>query len=256
PRVWTANVSGAVGPREFQFWLYRPADGWRIVQDYSLLNTFSWIPAATGRYALQVWVRTRGATIPYQGYASSNYFDVTPALPISDVKLVPSLAPPIKAGRTVTWTASARGGVGPLQFAFRVYDPVNGWRTIQDYSARNTMTWTPSTAGTYAVAVSVRSTGSTAAEEGSASSGPVAVLPVAPMVTGVTTSLPLPLPTGVPVVWTAEAAADAPLEYQYWLFSPWEGWTIAKPYSSASDWTWTPSLPGRYALQVWVRRAG
>ncbi len=254
--VWTANVTGGVGPHEFQFWLYRPADGWRIVQDYTPVNTFSWTPAATGRHALQVWVRTRGTTIPYQGYASSNYFDVTNALPISGLRLTPGITPPLTAGRPMTWTASASGGVGPLQYAFRLYDPGTGWQTLQDYSSRQTLTWRPSVAGTYAVEVSVRSTGSPAAAEGSASTGLFSVLPVAPAVTGVKTSLPLPLPTGVPVVWTAEAAASAPLEYQYWLFSPWEGWTITKPYGPARDWTWTPSLPGRYALQVWVRRVG
>lgn len=68
----------------------------------------------------------------------------------------------IAAGTTVTWTATATGGVAPLQYKFWAYDPSIGWSVIQDYGSANTTTWTPLKPGTYDLQVWVRAAGSTA----------------------------------------------------------------------------------------------
>jgi hypothetical protein len=47
-------------------------------------------------------------------------------------------------------------------------------------------------------------------------------------------------------------------EYKFWLKGPLTGnvWTVAQEYSTASAFSWTPSLAGDYTIWVYVRNAG
>ncbi len=70
----------------------------------------------------------------------------------------------VAPGTTVTWTATATGTVYPLQFRFDRKNDLGTWMTVQNYSSVNTYTWTPAAAdaGSNAVRVSVRNSGSLA----------------------------------------------------------------------------------------------
>ena len=80
------------------------------------------------------------------------------ALTLTNFSATPSL--PLQTGDEVTWRATAVGGIGPLQYQFWLLEPGTGWRVLQEWSAQNVATWTPTTPGSYIVQVWVRSAGS------------------------------------------------------------------------------------------------
>jgi hypothetical protein len=61
PVTFTAAGSGGTGKYEYRFWL-NTGTGYAIVQDYSTLPTWTWIPALAGHYDLLVDVRSLGST--------------------------------------------------------------------------------------------------------------------------------------------------------------------------------------------------
>ena len=67
----------------------------------------------------------------------------------------------------------------------------------------------------------------------------------------------LPLQTGDEVTWRATAVGGiGPLQYQFWLLEPGTGWRVLREWSAPNVATWTPTTPGSYIVQVWVRSAG
>jgi hypothetical protein len=162
--TWTANATGGYGPLEYKFWLYSQSSGWAMVQDYGSSNQYTWASRAedAGSHALQVWVRTVGSTALYEAYNGTSLFNLTGPPAVTVTALTSSPSGPFSVGQTVTFTATANGGYGPLQFKFWRYDST-GWSLVQDYSSSNTYTWStgPGDGGTHALQVWVRSNGST-----------------------------------------------------------------------------------------------
>ena len=153
---WRASISGGSTSVEYQF-LRLDADGWHVVQSYSSASSYGWIPRAAdvGDHALQVWVRNSGSSQPYDTWASVTFTvpDPTPHVQIEQLGPMPSL----DTGATVSWRASARNGVAPYLYRFARLD-ADGWHLVQDYSSRDTYSWSPTAAdvGTHTIQVWVR----------------------------------------------------------------------------------------------------
>jgi hypothetical protein len=62
PVVFTAAGSGGSGTYEYRFWLNSGA-GYAVVQNYSTLPTWTWIPSVAGAYDVLVDVRSVGSTV-------------------------------------------------------------------------------------------------------------------------------------------------------------------------------------------------
>lgn len=76
PITWTAQaVGGTAGPIQYEFWVM-DANGWSLAQAYSAANTFTWTPAISGTYAIQVWVRSAGSTQKYESWLGSPTFAI------------------------------------------------------------------------------------------------------------------------------------------------------------------------------------
>jgi hypothetical protein len=253
PVVWSVGTPPVGGPYDVAFWLYEAQSGWKVVQAYGPQSTFVWTPATTGKYALQAWVRRRGTTLSYQGYAASNYFQVNapPAITIDNISRAPGgmVAP----GTPVTWTVQARGSA-LLEYEFALNDG-NGTSLLQSFGAVPHVTWTPTNTGTVSVTVRVRHAGF-AETVVSATSAALTVGATALRVAAIVQGHPLPLAVGRPVTWAAVAVPGQPLEYAFWLLNPTTGWSLVRAYGSDPTWSWIPPAAGRYALQVWVRRPG
>jgi len=174
--TWTATATGGVAPLQYAFYLYTAAtNSWSLPQPFSTSNTWTWTPAQPGQYAVQVWVKNNGSTAAYDTWAGSGSFTIgTPPT----VTLTASPTPPQPAGTAITWTATATGGVAPLQYAFYLYTAAtNSWSLRQPFSTSNTWTWTPAQPGQYAVQVWVKNNGSTAAYDTWAGSGSFTISP-------------------------------------------------------------------------------
>jgi hypothetical protein len=161
--TWTAAVGGGPGPLYYQFWRL-DADGWHLAQDYSTNPSYSWTPGVNdaGDHALQVWVRRQSSNAPYEAWAGVAFTVSAPPTPSVQIEaLGPIPAPGI--GATVSWRATASGGVGPYQYRFMRYD-ADGWHLVQDYGLSDTYTWSPtaSDTGAHSIQVWVRNNGSSA----------------------------------------------------------------------------------------------
>jgi hypothetical protein len=77
----------------------------------------------------------------------------------------------IRAGRSVTFTATATGGTSPYQFTWVVFDG-SAWSTLRSWGD-GSISWTPPRSGSYRIGVWARSAG----VDPVAASVPVTVLP-------------------------------------------------------------------------------
>jgi hypothetical protein len=259
---FTATASGgSAGPLQYQFYRYDESTGWAIVQPYSASRTYTWTPGsnAAGTHALQVWVRSPGASAQYEDWMGTGSFSVV-VDPLTAASLRADVVFPVPSNTPVTWTATVGGGVAPLAYQFWVMKAGSGWTMARDYGSSGTFTWTPASDGTYAMQVWVRNAGSTAAYDTWAGSETFTIGSSAPARV-VTISSDLSSPSATPMVWTAVASGGTagPLQYQFWRYSQSSGtWTLVQAYGPSNKYSWTPSASesGTYALQAWVRSFG
>ena len=120
----------------------------------SVLDTLVYLRAKT-----KVWVEITTLLIPGENDGDGELDDMTRWLVANLGADVPL---PTTVGTPMTWTATATGGVAPLQYQFWRYSG-GAWTMVQDYSSSNTYAWTPGAGdvGYNAIEVWVRSAGST-----------------------------------------------------------------------------------------------
>jgi len=271
PVTWTATATGGVAPLEYQFWRYDYSTGiWTIVRPYTTSNTFVWTPVAAeaGQHLFAVGVRNAGSTAVYDAILGFGPFTITdvPTGPPTITALTANVTFPVAVGPPVTWTATATGGVAPLQYQYWRYDFSTGiWTIVRSYTTSNTFVWTPvaAEAGQHYFAVGVRNAGSTAVYDAILGFGPFTITAgttAPPTITAFTASVTFPVAVGTPVTWTATATGGvAPLQYQFWRYDFSTGvWTIVRPYAPSSTFVWTPGAAeaGQHYFAVGVRSAG
>ena len=98
--------------------------------------------------------------------------------PVIALLVSADLASPRAAGTPVIWTAYATGGTSTLEYKFWIRERSSTtWSLLRNYAADNTVRWTAGVAGTYAVQVWVRSSGSSATYEAWRGSSPFLITP-------------------------------------------------------------------------------
>jgi hypothetical protein len=254
PITWTATTSGGTAPIQFQFWRFSTATGWVLAQDYSTANALTWTPPA-GTNAVQVWARSAGSGAAYDAYASTGNFTISTA-GARLTSFTTNLFTPAPVHLPMTWTATAAGGTGPLQYQFWRFSTSTGWILGQDYSTNNSYTWFP-LEGQNAMQVWVRSAGSTAAYEDYRSTG-FFTITGAPQLTSFTANTAFPVAPGTNITFTAAAISHGgAVEYKFWGFNSATGtWGVMRDWSAINQLSWTPTAGGTYAVQVWLRSVG
>ncbi len=156
----TGGSSGCPNP-VYRFWIKDPGSRWSMVQDYSPSNTYRWTQTGrAGSYALEVDVRDASESTVYDSVANLTYV----VNGCSAAGLAASPPSPQAHGTLITLTGSA-ACPGTPTYRFWIRAPGGAWRIVRDYSTSNTFSWTPATAGTYALEVDVRNQGATSSYE-------------------------------------------------------------------------------------------
>ena len=210
--------------------------------------------------------------------SASIFGRLVPSARVVEVILSADRSVPQPAGTTITWTATPRGGSGPYQYKWLLYNGFE-WDVVKNWSGSNTLKWTPAFANPrYRVSVRVRTAGNsvddfeacteaafaidevpgTAPFASSSPALPVDSAPVSPVST-VTLSCDCPSPqaAGTAITWTALATGGGTGRQFKWFIYDGTSWTVASPWSLQATFSWTPSTPNeRYRIAVWVRTTG
>jgi lysophospholipase L1-like esterase/chitodextrinase len=253
PITFTAVATGG-GAVEYRFLTYSTATGWVVMREYSGANAFTWFPPL-GENAVQVWVRSAGSTAPYQDWTGSGVFNVVASAP-KLTGLASNVTFPASPLTTQTWTATASGGSGALEYKFLHYSmAANSWTVMRDWSTSNQVSWAPgaSNSGWHSLQVWVRTVGSNAGWEDWRGTD-YFLVSTAPTIS-LTPSRPLSgLKLGDLITWTATLSGGGPWEYQFLTFDG-TTWRLTQPYSTQNTFSWFPPA-NTCALQVWVRAVG
>jgi hypothetical protein len=241
------------GTPTYRFWVRDTSGAWSIKQDYSTASTYSWPTAGlpAGVYGLEVDIRGLGSTDVYQKVSNLTYRlgvapCVSPALGASPLSPGPS-------GTSVVFTASTSGCPSP-RYRFWVEAPGGRWTILQDYGAAGTFNWTGTgSAGAYAVEVDVRDQAETVSYD--------AVKNLVYVVAGctaatLTTSPAGTAPHGTPITLTGTSVCPGAPAYRFWIRAQGGSWTVVQDYGATNTFTWSPSTPGTYYLEVDVRDQG
>jgi hypothetical protein len=201
---------------------------------------------------------TAGLMSIYSSEVSARIDCDSPA-PAALASISASTPSPIMPGTSVTFTATATGGVAPLQYRFWLYDfGTATWTLLRDYATANQATWTPAAAGVFTLQVWVRSSGSTASYDAYLDSASFEVGNPPLTVTSLTTPTAFPAAPTSQVTWTATTIGGTPpLEYMFWIYHYQVAtWSVLQGYSTLDHVVWTPAAAGTYEVQVWVRQVG
>lgn len=171
--------------------------------------------------------------------------------------VVPSPAAPA-SGTSVIWNASVSGAGGTTLYRFWLFDHgTQAWTLLQDYAPSPAVAWT-ATAGTYHVQVWAKDSASSALLDAWQNSSTITITPGAPARVASLTVSTTATTVASAVTYTAGASGGTGLyEYRFYLYDALRSvWTMLRDYASSPSVTWTPSQPGNYFSQVWVRAAG
>jgi len=179
----------------------------------------------------------------------------------TSLALTVSLASPTAVGTPVLLTATPNTP-GALEYKFRTkYEDANGvyvWSTLQEYSTKNTCTWTPPEAHVYTIIAYTRLVGTAI---------PYLLyrdqlITVKPAVTDLHVVLSLTSPTavGTPVKLSTTQVNGGTVEYRfrvkYQLPDTTYTWITLQEYSLLSTCIWTPAEAHPYILYVYAREKG
>jgi hypothetical protein len=266
--TWTASASGGSGSYMYEFMRMGPDTGgtYVVAKAYGTSNTWAWTTtsAMAGSNTIMVYVKNSDGTGEVSSTAPAYTVSpatVNPAIVVNS--LVPSVASPATAGASVTWTASATGGSGTLQYQFSRTGPDTGGSYVvaQGWGSASSWKWatTSSMAGTNTIMVSVRNS------DGSGTVSKSVTYTIAQTVTAITIgsitpSISSPDTVGTSVTWTASATGGSgAYQYQFSRTGPGTGGTavVAQAWGTSNKWTWTPTsaMAGTNTIMVSVRNS-
>jgi YVTN family beta-propeller protein len=255
PITFTATATGGVAPVQYKWWVFNGST-WSVGQAWSAGNTFAWTPTAPGSYLLQVWARNSGTTTDMAEAYRQVAYTITPPPPLSVPSVTPDRPSPQPEGTTITFTATATGGVAPIQYKWWLYNG-RAWSVGQPWSTSTTFAWMPTVPGAYTIQVWARNAGTTTdTAEAYRQVAYTVAGGVALTVTSVTPDKPSPQVAGTPITLTATATGGvAPYQYKWWVEKG-GVWTVGRDWGTGNTVAWTPSNAGSYTLQVWARSHG
>ncbi len=247
PITWTATATGGSGTLKYCFYIYNGSTAvWK--GSYGTARTVTYTPGEAGAWKVKVFVKdTAGNSVSKLGGAVTVTDSTTP-LTVTSLTANKTSA---NVGDPITWTASATGGSGTVQYCFYVY---NGSTVVQkgSYGASKTVSYTPTEAGSYKAKVFVKdAAGATA----NTVSGTVTVASATPLTVTSIKANKTSAKVGESITWTASATGGSgTVQYCFYVYN---GSAVVKKgsYSTAKTYTYTPTEAGSWKAKVFVKDA-
>ncbi len=180
---------------------------------------------------------------PLQASVASGTLSIP--LAVSSVKANKTSA---AVGEKLTWTVTASGGSGTLQYYFILYKDGTKLKT-RSYSAANNFSYTPAEAGSYKVRVYVKDAADNKVNKLSAA---VTVTLAGPTISSVKAGVASAY-AGEMLTWKATASGSSgTLQYYFILYK--DGTKLkTRSYSTANTFSYTPTEAGSYKVKVYVK---
>ena len=157
-----------------------------------------------------------------------------------------------EADKTVTFTAEAAGGKEGYTYKFIVYNKTTGtWGLVQNYSSKNTCTWTKGSAGDRYFYVDVKDAAGNVVRSEALN---VKIEATAPKVT--LTGSSETVNAGAKLTLTAQTTFGSGCTYKFIIFNPATNqWFKLQDFSSSNTFTWTAGSDGTRQFYVDVKDA-
>lgn len=218
---------------------------WTKLQDFSSSSSYIWKTSDAGNKQIYVDVKDSKGNVTRSQAVNVKVEETTKPLAISATKQ--------EADKTVTFTANGTGGSGKYSYKFIVYNKTtNSWAKLQDFSEKNTFTWTKGNAGDryFYVDVKDNTTGKTVRSQAlnvkiDATSTPTSTL----------TASTANVNVGGKVILTAKATAGSgKYTYKFLIYNPaTKQWAKLQDFSNNSTFTWTAGSAGNRQFYVDVK---
>lgn len=256
-----SSVSGEAGNLLYQYWTRRPGEGWSIARAYSSDNSWVWntSSAIPDTYSIVTGVKENrpGALEVFSLPVVHELVSRT----VTDVHVAASPASQVPYDTPVVFSATAKGGMMPLQYRFRLCSFSAGCQTIREYGGVGSWIWDNAAAygaGSYTVEVSARSDGSALDNE---AVGTLQHLVVVPPVDNVTfaVSPDSPSNSGTLVTVTASASGGVSPQYSFYVVgSDGVAYFSSGGYVSSNTFAWdtTGRGPSEWTIHVDARSTG
>ncbi|MBH0156809.1 SpoIID/LytB domain-containing protein [Fictibacillus sp. 5RED26] len=222
---------------------------WRMLQDYSTKNTYTWVPKEGGNYKFSVHVKDKFSAKNYDTYGALSYSILSNV----DMKSVTSDKPsPQLAGTPIKVTANADGGKEKLYKFNLLKDGV--WTVAQEYSSLNTFNWTPSVSGDYKFSVHVKDAGSSKSyDDYGTLTYKISTKATEPVVMqSVSTDKVSPQLANTLINISANATGGATKLYKFNIYDG-KTWKVSQDYSTKNTYAWKPTAAGLYKVSVHVK---
>ena len=157
-----------------------------------------------------------------------------------------------EADKTVTFTAEAAGGKEGYTYKFIVYNKTTGtWGVVQNYSSKNTCTWTKGSAGDRYFYVDVKDAAGNVVRSEALNVKIEAATPKVTL-TGSSTSID----AGAKLTLTAQTTLGSGCTYKFIIFNPATNqWFKLQDFGSSNTFTWTAGSDGTRQFYVDVKDA-
>ena len=149
--TFTAKAAGGKEGYTYKFIVYNKTTGtWGLVQNYSSKNTCTWTKGSAGDRYFYVDVKDAAGNVVRSEALNVKIDAATPKVTLT------GSSTSIDAGAKLTLTAQTTLGSG-CTYKFIIFNPAtNQWFKLQDFSSKNTCTWTAGSNGTRQFYVDVK----------------------------------------------------------------------------------------------------
>jgi hypothetical protein len=157
PVILTTNSAPGNSSLEYRFMAGEEFRGLMTLASYGAASSTAWIPEKSGIYRVEAYARDNRLR-EYEDRIINNTYRVVKdgigPVTLSVGRSVTDSEIPVNSAVAFTAAASGENAQG-LEYSFWRFE-ARGWTLIQDYSAENTLDWSPAYPGVYGIVVRVR----------------------------------------------------------------------------------------------------
>ena len=237
-----ASVKGGAYDYTYKFIMYNPsADKWTLLSDYSSSRSYILNMKENGERKIYVDVKD----------ALGNVVRTSKTITLTGQEPLTVEASKNETDKQVTFTAAAAGGSSDYTYKFIVYNKTTGtWGIVQNYSDKNTCTWTKGSAGDRDFYVDVKDSDGNVERSQAMNVKIESTKPTAVLTPSATT-----LSAGGKLTLTASTDKSG-CTYKFLIYNPSTNqWFKLQDFSSKNTCTWTAGSNGTRQFYVDVKDA-